>query len=42
MVSAGASMTVLMRPRAVEASIIPEAANMTRARAVEMMAENTA
>ena len=35
-------MTWSMRPRAVPASIMPDAANMILARAVEMMAENTA
>ena len=35
-------MTWSMRPSAVLASIIPDAANMILASAVEMMAENTA
>ena len=35
-------MTWSMRPSAVLASIIPDAANMIFASAVEMMAENTA
>ena len=35
-------MTMRIRPRAVPASMIPEEANMIRASAVEMMAENTA
>ncbi len=40
--SVGASMTWSMRARAVPASMMPEAANMILASAVEMMAENTA
>ena len=35
-------MTMRMRPRAVPASMMPDEANMIRASAVEMMAENTA
>ncbi len=35
-------MTKAMRPRAVLASIMPLAANMIRASAAEMIAENTA
>ena len=40
--SVGASITCAMRPRAVLASIMPLAANMIRASAVEMIAEKTA
>ena len=40
--SVGASMTGWMRPNAVPASIMPEAANMILASAVDRMAENTA